>query len=161
MRLPGPKNSKNWQNLHRVAKLGLAIGCCEMGSPFSCSCSCSCSCSKGKAPHLSQDSDEKGLFSHSDVLEQKGRFEHDTIEKAAHEDSEEERHRSVYAQARISSTSRNTISQQALASPERIPPWPKLTFLAVQVPCYVRIAPVRHTQRGLRRFASAAKVLLS
>jgi hypothetical protein len=31
------------------------------------------------------------------------------------EDSEEERHRSVYAQARVSSTSRNTISQQALA----------------------------------------------
>jgi hypothetical protein len=23
MRLPGPKNPKNWQNLHRVAKLGL------------------------------------------------------------------------------------------------------------------------------------------
>jgi hypothetical protein len=36
----------------------LAKGCCEMGSPLSCSCSCSCS--KGKAPHLSQDSDEKG-----------------------------------------------------------------------------------------------------
>jgi hypothetical protein len=26
MRLPGPKNSKNWQNLHRVAKLGLGGG---------------------------------------------------------------------------------------------------------------------------------------
>jgi hypothetical protein len=25
MRLPGPKNSKNWQNLHRVAKLGLGF----------------------------------------------------------------------------------------------------------------------------------------
>jgi hypothetical protein len=24
MRLPGPKNPENWQNLHRVAKLGLA-----------------------------------------------------------------------------------------------------------------------------------------
>jgi hypothetical protein len=24
MHLPGPKNPKNWQNLHRVAKLGLA-----------------------------------------------------------------------------------------------------------------------------------------
>jgi hypothetical protein len=24
MRFPGPKNPKNWQNLHRVAKLGLA-----------------------------------------------------------------------------------------------------------------------------------------
>ena len=25
MRLPGPKNPKNWQNLHRVAKLGLVL----------------------------------------------------------------------------------------------------------------------------------------
>ena len=25
MRLPGPKNPKNWQNFHRVAKLGLGI----------------------------------------------------------------------------------------------------------------------------------------
>src|SRR6266436_9847047 len=26
MRLPGPKNPENWQNLHRVAKLGLGGG---------------------------------------------------------------------------------------------------------------------------------------
>src|SRR5580700_9128748 len=25
MRLPGPKNPENWQNLHRVAKLGLGL----------------------------------------------------------------------------------------------------------------------------------------
>jgi hypothetical protein len=25
MRLPGPKKPKNWQNLHRVAKLGLGV----------------------------------------------------------------------------------------------------------------------------------------
>jgi hypothetical protein len=26
MRLPGPKNPENWQNLHRLAKLGLVLG---------------------------------------------------------------------------------------------------------------------------------------
>jgi len=31
MRLPGPKNPKNWQNLHRVAKDGLAALLVELG----------------------------------------------------------------------------------------------------------------------------------
>ena len=60
---------------------GLAKGCCEMGSPLSCSGSCSCS--KGKAPHLSQDSDEKGrLFRR---FEAKRSLRAHTIEKAAHD----------------------------------------------------------------------------